>query len=161
MYLKHVKHSLVPCTHPQEEPEQKQTTADTGCFVRRGKEMKASPQHLTAYSSTPNVQIIRHMYGRGHWNQCRICHQQINKGWQGMDSCLQPVLMTKAPAPESLLQLTVCHCKKSLCRRASCASRKNDMPCTEGCACFANEACENPRTGTVLGPDDDDDDDDV
>lgn len=27
------------------------------------------------------------------------------------------------------------------------------MPYTEGCSCFANEDCENPRTGSVLGPD--------
>lgn len=84
-------------------------------------------------------------------------------GWEVKDSCLQPILMTKPPGPECLLELTVCHCKKSACRRASCACRNSNMPCTEGCACFANEACENPRTGSVLGLDecsDVDDDDD-
>ena len=71
-------------------------------------------------------------------------------GWQVRDGHLHPVLMTKTPAPLSLLQLTVCHCKKSSCHRANCVCSKNDLPCTEGCACFANETCENPRTSSVV-----------
>ena len=45
-------------------------------------------------------------------------------GWQVRDGCLHPVLMTNPPAPLSLLQLTVCHCKKSLCRRANSAMHR-------------------------------------
>ena len=67
-------------------------------------------------------------------------------GWKIQDGALQPVLMTKDPAPRGLPELTVCHCKKSLCRRADCTCRTNHMPCTEACACMAEETCENPRT---------------
>ena len=52
-------------------------------------------------------------------------------GWEILDDALQPVLMTKEPAPRGLPELTVCHCKKSECRRADCACRTNSIPCTE------------------------------
>ena len=38
-----------------------------------------------------------------------------NHGWQMSDSHLIPVLMTQAPAPMELIELTVCQCKKSRC----------------------------------------------
>ena len=37
-------------------------------------------------------------------------------GWKTEDGVLQPVLMTKDPAPRALLELSFCHCKKSACR---------------------------------------------
>ena len=37
-------------------------------------------------------------------------------GWEKINSILQPCYMTKAAAPSSLLELTMCKCKKSGCQ---------------------------------------------
>ena len=37
-------------------------------------------------------------------------------GWKEEDGVLCPILMTSNPAPESIIELTTCNCKKSLCR---------------------------------------------
>ena len=59
------------------------------------------------------------------------------------DNALQPVFMTKEPAPRGLPELTVYHCKNSSYRRADCACRTNCMSCTEAWACrtrpFSND----------------------
>ena len=67
-------------------------------------------------------------------------------GWSISDGALQPVLMTKEPAPRGLVELTACRCKKSACRRAACSCRANGLACTEACACMANESCQNQNT---------------
>ena len=54
--------------------------------------------------------------------------------------------MTKDPAPQGLVELTVCRCKKSSCRRRDCSCRNRDLICTEVCACLGNEDYENSTT---------------
>lgn len=66
-------------------------------------------------------------------------------GWVRDGELLLPLLITKAPAPESLLELTTCKCKTSACLR-NCSCNITGLACTEGCYCMADDqACKNPH----------------
>ena len=66
-------------------------------------------------------------------------------GWVRDEKHLLPLLMTKAPAPESLLELTTCKSKTSSCLR-NCSCNNTGLSCTEGCYCMADdEVCKNPH----------------
>ena len=68
------------------------------------------------------------------------CHRWVRDG-----ELLAPLLITKAPAPESLLELTTCKCKTSACLQ-NCSCNNTGLACTEGCYCIADdEACKNPH----------------
>lgn len=67
----------------------------------------------------------------------------IANGWTRDDSGnLAPMLMCNNPAPESLLELVVCGCKKGCTSRCSC--RKAKLSCTLACGCD-NECQNNPQ----------------
>ena len=94
------------------------------------------------------------------WKKALVAIQNLpsaaEHGWEIKSEVLQPVLLTKEPAPQGLLELTVFPCKKSECWRCDCACRSKDMPCTEACACMATENCQNPRTFTYQSSDEED-----
>ena len=43
--------------------------------------------------------------------------------------------MDLLPAPEAVLELVNCKCKKSKCQTRSCTCFKNNLRCTEACSC--------------------------
>jgi len=90
--------------------------------------------------------LMRANYQAHVWRKALYSMQNLppatQHGWRVEDGALLPVLMTKAPAPQGLLELTVCNCKKSACNRADCACKRIDMPCTEAGACMAQEMCQ-------------------
>ena len=66
-------------------------------------------------------------------------------GWVRDVELLAPLLITKAPVSESLLELTTCKCETSACLR-NCSCNNTGLACTEGCYCIADdEACKNPH----------------
>lgn len=70
-------------------------------------------------------------------------------GWKKEDTILQPVLMTKEPAPRSLMELTTCQCKKARCQ-SNCSCKNTGLSCTEACFCMADpDVCKNPH-GVLL-----------
>ena len=68
----------------------------------------------------------------------------VGHGWVIEDEELHPLLMTKDPAPSSLLELTTCACKKSECQ-TNCSCANVGLSCTEACTCMADETCCNPH----------------
>lgn len=48
--------------------------------------------------------------------------------------------MDLLPAPNSVLELANCKCKKNKCQTKSCTCFKNNLSCTEFCSCTD---CEN------------------
>ena len=52
--------------------------------------------------------------------------------------------MTKPPAPDTLLELLVCNCKKGC--KGNCKCAREDLACTEACQCEGGDDCENPNT---------------
>jgi len=55
------------------------------------------------------------------------------------DQVFEPVMTSLAPAPESIIDLTVCGCKTN-CSTNRCKCRRTGLNCSEMCGC---ENCEN------------------
>ncbi len=66
-------------------------------------------------------------------------------GWRLEDGFHVPVLMMLPSAPEAVIELVKCNCKKSHYAQSSrCSCRSNNLNCTEMAACGADEdACQN------------------
>ena len=65
-------------------------------------------------------------------------------GWEKENGRLIPTLMSKDPAPTSLLELTICKCSRSACKRNDlCQCKANCILCTEACLCKNDENCQN------------------
>ena len=60
------------------------------------------------------------------------------------DNELTPKLMSKDPAPTSLLELMTCTCKKKECS-SNCSCASVSLSCTEACNCMAEDTCKNPH----------------
>ncbi|KAM7442466.1 hypothetical protein ABFA07_008623 [Porites harrisoni] len=61
--------------------------------------------------------------------------------------------------PESIIELTTCNCKKSLCR-STCSCANNGLCCTEACFCMAEPgSCLNPHSNTYQDSDSEEEDD--
>lgn len=80
----------------------------------------------------------------------------VGNGWNLTDGILQPTLMTKEPAPKSLLELVSCGCKLSKCSRRDCQCKANNLACIESCTCLSNEECKNPYNKIMNDFDDND-----
>ena len=64
------------------------------------------------------------------------------------EEMLRPKLMTKDPAPQSLIETVTCGSKTSKCsKRCSCSSKA--LACTESCLCGGGEDCMNPHNLTL------------
>ena len=92
---------------------------------------------------------------KGQRNENLLLRPTSYSSIRNEDNALQPVVMTKEPAPRCVPELSVCHCKKSSYRRADCACRTNSMPCTEAWACMAGENYQNPHSTRPLTDDED------
>ena len=64
----------------------------------------------------------------------------IGNGWSLKDDVLEVVWMENLPAPESVLELITCDCRRLKCN-ASCQCKILSLECTDICKCHAN--CEN------------------
>lgn len=83
------------------------------------------------------------------WNGVKC--DALNWGWQKCNEGLIPVPLLQPPAPDKLLQLIFCRCKKD-CQRA-CGCRKAGLKCSAVCAnCKGN--CSN---GAIIVEDDSND----
>ena len=52
--------------------------------------------------------------------------------------------MTQPPAPDTILELIVCNCKKGCNGNCKCA--RENLASTEACQCERGDDCENPNT---------------
>jgi len=90
------------------------------------------------------------------WKRCLQVMQQLpspsGNGWEmTQESGLKPVLMTQEVAPDGLVELTVCTCKKSVCKSSL------QWPCTEACGCMGDDCCQNPHNQQIDDEDSSDD----
>ncbi|CAH3141995.1 unnamed protein product, partial [Porites evermanni] len=97
------------------------------------------------------------------WRKSLVGNQDLPEpqcsGWKEEDGVLCPILMTSNPAPESIIELTTCNCKKSLCR-STCSCANNGLCCTEACFCMAEPgSCLNPHSNTYQDSDSEEEDD--
>lgn len=100
----------------------------------------------------PTSESLSHHIDRANfqafvWSRALVPDQNVpspdGNGWKIVGSRLLPVLMTKSPAPTSIVALTTCQCRSSECKR-NCSSRVKGLPCTEACYCMAGDRCSNP-----------------
>ena len=67
-------------------------------------------------------------------------------GWrmEDNDSSLSIQWMLLPPAPEEILQLICCNCKKLMCKSAACICVSHGLPCTDLCRCDGDgDSCDN------------------
>ena len=66
--------------------------------------------------------------------------------WNQQNGAYSPVMTTLIPAPESVVELSICGCKTG-CKSLRCMCKKNDFVCTEMCLC---KVCENVLNRTDI-----------
>ena len=116
---KHVRLSYAQYTQQWRWLGRKWTMSGIGCSVKRAREMNIFLLRPTPYSRIWHDETTRLVCGRKRWRQLTIYGRSPNGfGWKILGNDRQPVLMTKEQAPRGLPELTVCHCRKSSCRRA-------------------------------------------
>ena len=64
----------------------------------------------------------------------------LQYGWEFSNGEISPVFCLEKPAPDSVIQLTKCSCKKSKCCTKQCSCFKFQLSCTPLCKC---SDCDN------------------
>ena len=84
-----------------------------GCFARGSKRTRGFRRHQTAFTNALHVQTTRRWCGRDVCRQYSSYPVPLAMGWEmTQESELKPFLMTQEAAPDGLVELTVCTCKK-------------------------------------------------
>lgn len=78
-------------------------------------------------------------------------------GWLSKDGLLHPIKMKKLPAPEELLRMIFCNCKKGC--GALCGCRKVGLFCNSTCSGCSGENCNN--SAPILEEDEEEDEHNV
>ena len=81
----------------------------------------------------------------------------VGNGWIMSDGHLEVDWMSLPPAPQILIQLIACKCKKD-CRSARCSCVSNNLVCTDACGC--GQDCVNKKKDVNVADMDDEIDDD-
>ena len=80
------------------------------------------------------------------YKQSLIPNQDIpapeENGWKIEDGKLAIHWMTLPPAPQSIMELLRCSCKKTKCALRKCSCFANNLNCTDLCSCTN---CENTK----------------
>ena len=78
------------------------------------------------------------------WKKALCANPEIpspdGNGWSLKDDMLEVTWMENLPAPESVLELITCDCRRSKCN-TRCQCKVLSLECTDICKCHAN--CEN------------------
>lgn len=64
-----------------------------------------------------------------------------NWGWKYSNTMFIPITMNQLPAPDNLLQMLFCNCKKGC--RAACGCRKSGLFCSVACLQCSENSCFN------------------
>lgn len=80
------------------------------------------------------------------WKNSHLRNQDLTQisesGWKLLENgSYLPIGVTKPPAPEGILELVHCSCKKG-CSTRACSCRKNSVHCAETCSC-TEFGCQN------------------
>ena len=71
-------------------------------------------------------------------------------GWEIKDEQLNMIWMTKAPAPDKLLEVVHCSCKSTKCMSGRCSCLKAHVSCTDLCKC---SDCSNNKNDAITHDD--------
>jgi len=93
----------------------------------------------------PNQDSLHKHVQRAHfqaaiWRRSLIGNMEFPSpaahGWKIEDDNLVIDWMDLAPAPEEILELTHCNCKKAKCENRQCSCVAHGMSCTDLCSCI-------------------------
>ncbi|XP_032218194.2 uncharacterized protein LOC116601475 [Nematostella vectensis] len=106
---------------------------------------KQKSERLPPTSNSLQHHLERANYQALVWRRSFEAMQDLprpeDSGWKRSGIELKPVLMSKDPAPSSLLELSTCGCKSGCQRNCSC--NNNGLSCSEECSCMAGTDCRN------------------
>ena len=121
---------------------------------------QAEGQKLPPTSAALRQAILHAHYQAIIWNQdatpCPNIPAQEGFGWteESDQNCLVPIPTLLPPAPQAIIQLVKCGCKRSKCAN-TCTCRMNNLNCTELCGCGGEEdTCTNSLFQRLNGLDD-------
>ena len=96
--------------------------------------------------STPVTVMIKPPQHTLHWMFCQKHekNESLPSRSYSLSQHIRTALMTKSPAPTSLLELKICKFNHSAYKKDDfCQCKANCIPCTEACLCMNNEICQN------------------
>ena len=82
----------------------------------------------------------------------------VGYGWQMDGDHLIIDWMDLSPAPDEVLKLTHCSCRKSECQTSACSCLNNELPCSELCKCTDCHNEEQANEHDKNNKDDEDED---
>ena len=79
------------------------------------------------------------------WGQARIAQQEFldplqNGFYKDTHGQFKPATTDVLPAPDSIIEMVICQCKKD-CLSQRCSCKSKNLPCTDLCQC--STLCEN------------------
>ena len=119
-------------------------------------------EKLPPTKSTLEQKILRAHYTALTWKSSHISSPILPNpeeyGWKWNDSnkTYDPVMTNNPPAPETIIELSMCQCKTG-CSNQRCRCKKNDLLCTEMCLCVncINDGSDNDSVHSDAEIDDD------
>ena len=109
---------------------------------------QAQSERLPPTQGALRPAVLRAHYQAMVWNNDVVADPDMpspeNYGWEKNDNRWLPVITKLPPAPEAIIQLVKCGCKKQ-CVSNRCQCRRNGLPCTDLCSCSDEEGepCQN------------------
>lgn len=114
----------------------------------------AEGESLPPTTGSLKLHILRAHYIAMVWRRASESHPSlpspVEYGWQLLSdgNTYVPVRCLNPPAPDALMTLLKCGCKKGCIGRCTC--RSNNIPCTEMCGCVGY-TCNNKADTNELG----------
>ena len=113
----------------------------------------AEGESLPPTTGSLKLHVQRAQYMAMVWRKAAESHPSlpspVGYGWQLLsdENTYVPVRCLNPPAPEALIKLLKCGCKKGCMERCTC--RNNSIPCTEVCGCVGY-TCNNKANTSEL-----------
>ena len=89
--------------------------------------------------------VLRANFTASEWKSSHVARPILDDPkkhgwyWNEQNGAYSPVMTTLSPAPESVVELSICRCTTG-CKTLRCKCKKNNFVCTEMCLC---KVCEN------------------
>ena len=104
-----------------------------------------SKKQLESDKLPPTFSALRYMIHRSHyityiWKSAistnPILPDPENFGWKKIDDEYEPFMTHKLPAPQSVIELSMCSCKKTNYDSLRCDRKKKGLVCYNMCQCL-------------------------
>jgi hypothetical protein len=106
---------------------------------------------LPPTEATLEQHILRSHLQAFIWGQADVPMQNqpdpCSNGWRITGNTLKCVTTTLKPAPNAILELVYCKCKKTKCTGGQCSCKRKDLVCTDLCQCLE---CDNEDPSHVI-----------